>query len=128
MENLIIFSTPLYIELNEEMDVLLISAIANTDYLVDYLDQQVPAVSDPGIRRPSLFHQIRCRGSSKQKFDQLESEKAIITTEKDAMRLELHRQFLLETGIPVFAIPVEVQFHFEKENSLTRTFAIFTQL
>ena len=40
--------------------------------------------------------------------------KVILTTEKDAMRLELHREYLIEQQLPIFAIPVKVDFHFEE--------------
>jgi tetraacyldisaccharide 4'-kinase len=42
------------------------------------------------------------------------SKKAILTTEKDAMRLELHRDFLVEKKMPIFVLPVEVRFHFDE--------------
>ncbi|MCB0598311.1 MAG: tetraacyldisaccharide 4'-kinase [Lewinellaceae bacterium] len=109
-----IFNPGYVLELNPEMDVLLISAIANTDYLVSYLDQQANSVRILEYEDHHYFTKYDV-GQLKAKFDQLESDKkAIITTEKDAMRLELHRQFLVGDRIPVFAIPVEVQFHFEE--------------
>ena len=33
-----------------------------------------------------------------------------MTTEKDAMRLALHKDFLIKNNIPVFVLPVEVSF------------------
>jgi tetraacyldisaccharide 4'-kinase len=48
-------------------------------------------------------------------FLQLKSaQKIILTTEKDAMRLELHRAFLQEKQLPIFVLPVAVQFHFDE--------------
>ncbi len=38
----------------------------------------------------------------------------ILTTEKDAMRLQLHHPYLQEHRLPVFALPVEVAFHFNE--------------
>ncbi|MCB9264494.1 MAG: tetraacyldisaccharide 4'-kinase [Lewinellaceae bacterium] len=107
-----IFNPRYTLELHSDMDVLLISAIANTDYLVDYLEQQANSVRILEYEDHHYFTKYDV-GQLKAKFDQLDSpRKAIITTEKDAMRLELHRQFLISDRIPVFAIPVEVQFHF----------------
>lgn len=107
-----IFNPRYVLELHSEMEVLLISAIANTDYLVEYLDEQAGEVRILEYEDHHYFTKYDV-GQLKAKFDQMESEsKAIITTEKDAMRLELHRQFLIGDRIPVFAIPVEVQFHF----------------
>ncbi|MCB0546065.1 MAG: tetraacyldisaccharide 4'-kinase [Phaeodactylibacter sp.] len=122
-----IFNPRYVLELNPEMDVLLISAIANTDYLVEYLDQQASSVRILEYEDHHYFTKYDV-GQLKAKFDQLESEKkAIITTEKDAMRLEMHRQFLVGDRIPVFAIPVEVQFHFgegEQFDQIVRDFLL----
>ena len=41
--------------------------------------------------------------------------KLILTTEKDAMRLDLHRKKLIELNIPIFVLPTEVKFH-DSEN------------
>ena len=39
-----------------------------------------------------------------------EEKKIILTTEKDAVRLELHRDFLLETRLPIFVGIDKVKF------------------
>lgn len=107
-----IFNPAYTVALNPGLDVLLISAIANTDYLVDYLDEQAGAVRVLEYEDHHYFSKYDV-GQLKAKFDQVESKKKLIlTTEKDAMRLELHREFLISNRMPVFAIPVEVQFHF----------------
>jgi tetraacyldisaccharide 4'-kinase len=38
-----------------------------------------------------------------------------VTTEKDATRLELHRDFFIQNNLPVFVLPVEVAFCDEDE-------------
>ena len=46
-------------------------------------------------------------------YQEMESaKKLIITTEKDAVRLEKHHAFLRENKLPIFVLPVEVYFHF----------------
>ena len=108
-----IFNPSYQLKLKPDMDVLLISAIANTDYLVEYLDSRANSVQILEYEDHHYFTKYDV-GQLKAKFDQMESsKKVILTTEKDAMRLELHRQFLIQDRIPVFSIPVEVQFHFE---------------
>lgn len=100
--------------LRADVDVLLICAIARTDYLLDYLQAQVNSVVLLEFEDHHYFskHDI---GSLRATFERMESDKKIIlTTEKDAMRLELHRSFLLEHQLPVFALPVQVRFHFEE--------------
>ena len=48
-------------------------------------------------------------------YQAMEGEKKIIlTTEKDAMRLELHRKFLIDNKMPIFVLPIQVAFHFDE--------------
>jgi tetraacyldisaccharide 4'-kinase len=46
------------------------------------------------------------------------NNKAIITTEKDAMRLEQHADFLRENKLPIFILPAMVEFHFGEGEEL----------
>ena len=96
-----------------DWDVLLISAIARTDYLLDYLEPKVNSVKILEYEDHHLFdkHDLSVLKSSFEAIDS--KKKIIITTEKDAMRLELHRTFIMESNLPVFALPVSVKFHFE---------------
>jgi tetraacyldisaccharide 4'-kinase len=101
-------------QLQPDWDVLLISAIANTEYLVDYLNEQVNSVTVLEYEDHHYFSKYDV-AHLKATFDNLESsKKLILTTEKDAMRLELHRQYLAENRLPVFALPVDVKFHFDE--------------
>jgi tetraacyldisaccharide 4'-kinase len=93
-----------------ETDVLLVSAIANTDYLIQYLRTQAKSIHsiehedhhyfDDG----DLAEMVRRFGAIPG------NQKIILTTEKDATRLELHRQFLTQHNLPVWVLPVEVAF------------------
>ena len=101
-------------QLEPDLDIVLICAIARTDYLVEYLQQHVSSVT---ILEYEDHHYFSNRDVEqlKRSFDNLESKKKmILTTEKDAMRLDLHRKFLLDNKLPIFAIPVQVKFHFEE--------------
>jgi len=109
-----IFNPQYKLLLKEDMDVLLISAIARTDYLVDYLNEQVNSVR---IREYEDHHYFTNYdvGQLKADFDRMESpKKVVLTTEKDAMRLELHKPYLMENKLPIWAVPVEVKFHFDE--------------
>jgi len=107
-----IFQPNFRVELQANFDVLLISAIARTEYLVAYLEERVNSVTVLEYEDHHYFNNFDI-SQLKGVFDRLESNnKIIITTEKDAMRLELHRPFLTENKLPVFAIPVAVGFHF----------------
>ncbi|MEM0991503.1 MAG: tetraacyldisaccharide 4'-kinase [Bacteroidota bacterium] len=101
-------------KLSKEVDVLLICAIARTDYLLDYLEEQVNSIVLMSFEDHHYFtkHDI---GSLNATFQRMKSErKVIITTEKDAMRLELHKAFLTEHQLPIFVLPAQVDFLFEE--------------
>lgn len=94
------------------VNTLLISAIANTDYLVDYLKRQSPLVQTLAYEDHHYFNR-RDLGNLKLRFNEMPgAHKAIITTEKDATRLELHHEFIANERLPVFVLPLAVRFHF----------------
>lgn len=100
------------VKLEPDVDVLLICAIARTDYLVDHLESQVNSVQTMEYEDHRYFSKFDV-SFLKTTFDKMESQKkVIITTEKDAMRLQLHHPFLQENKLPIFALPIEVAFHF----------------
>lgn len=100
--------------LDKEMDVVLLSGIANPQYLVQYLESRVRTLihveyPDHHYFDTGEIHDI------KAKFQALESgRKIVLTTEKDAMRLELHRNLIYELQIPIFVLPIEVYFLFHE--------------
>lgn len=101
-------------QLTKDVDVLLICAIARTDYLVEHLESQVNSVKTLEYEDHRYFSNFDV-SFLKTTFDKMESEKKVIlTTEKDAMRLQLHFPYLRENQLPIFALPVEVKFHFEE--------------
>ncbi len=108
--------TPTYrIALREHVDVLLVCAIARSEYLLSYLKEQVNAIVLMEFEDHHYFtkHDI---SSIRATFERMESnQKIIITTEKDAMRLDLHRSFFIEHQLPVYVLPVQVKFHFEQD-------------
>ncbi len=106
-----IFNTIYRAPLNPELTVLLISAIARTEYLVEHLETQVDSVRVLQYEDHHYFTNYDV-SHLKRNFDQIDSpNKIILTTEKDAMRLELHKEYLLEHKLPVFVLPAEVAFH-----------------
>lgn len=107
-----LFNPAQQVQLGPEFDVLLISAIARTEYLTEYLEEQVKEVFSLEYEDHHFFTNFDI-SHLKRTFDALENPwKIILTTEKDGMRLELHRNFLLEHRLPVFVLPVEVEFLF----------------
>jgi len=109
-----LFNLKYAIRLQPNLDVLLICAIARTDYLLQYLQNQVNSVVLLEFEDHHYFTKNDI-ASFKATFERMESpRKLIITTEKDAMRFDLHREFLIKHQLPIFVLPVEVKFHFEE--------------
>lgn len=101
--------------LSPEMDVLLVSAIANTDYLLNYLGKNVRSVHTAEFEDHHYFD-VADLSEIKRRFESISStNKVIVTTEKDATRLGMHSNFLWENQIPVLVLPVEVAFNDEDE-------------
>ncbi len=100
------------LQLGKHLDVLLICAIAGTEYLLEYLNATVASVRVLEYEDHHYFNKFDVSNLNTTFADMSSNKKVILTTEKDAMRLEVHRGFLLENKLPVFALPVEVDFHF----------------
>ena len=102
------------LNLSQDLDVVLISAIARADYLVEYLEKHVNSIQALEYEDHHYFTKFDV-SQLKNTFSNIDSPKKIIlTTEKDAMRLELHQQFIVENKLPVYVLPVKVAFHFDE--------------
>jgi tetraacyldisaccharide 4'-kinase len=99
------------VDLQEDMSVLLVCAIANSDYLRDYLEAKVGTVRVREYEDHHYFTEDDLNDIEKAFNDLPGGKKIILTTEKDAMRLELHRERLAQNRLPYFVLPVEVFFH-----------------
>ncbi len=102
------------IELKANTEVLLISALASTSYLLSYLHSKTDNVHSMEF---TDHHQFSFDEMEyfKNVFDGLKNkEKVILTTEKDAMRLDLHRDFILKNKLPIYVLPVSVDFLFDQ--------------
>jgi len=102
------------INLDEDTDVLLICAIAKTDYLTDYLEGQVQYLKSLEYEDHRYFSDLDMNNLVRHYQAMDGKKKIILTTEKDAMRLELHRKFLIENKLPIFVLPIQVAFHFDE--------------
>jgi tetraacyldisaccharide 4'-kinase len=96
--------------LDESLSIILLSAIANTEYLLKYLEQHVQSINEIEYEDHHIFDRHDIEKISKV-FSNLESNrKLILTTEKDAMRLDLHRDLLEKMNIPIYVLPLKVKF------------------
>lgn len=94
----------------QDMDVILVSAIANTQYLFDYLDSQVEDVHTLDYEDHRVFTERDIEYINTVFTNRPSKKKIIITTEKDATRLDLHRKAITENQWPIYVLPVEVEF------------------
>ena len=101
------------IRLSENEDIVLLSAIANTEYLLSYLEPRVNAVIDVEYEDHHIFdtHDIDriIRIIREHNYKPI-----VLTTEKDAVRLEMHKETLQNHGIRVYVLPVRVRFLFDE--------------
>lgn len=103
-----------------ETEVIAFTAIAQPEYLHEYLVGRCGSLTTIEYGDHHYFESQEI-GDLKRRFDALpSSRKMIITTEKDAMRLDLHRNFLYELRLPLFVLPVQVRFLFDEENSFAQ--------
>ena len=100
-------------QLNEDDDILLISAIANTDYLIRHLENQSAYIKTLEFEDHHFYDHADI-STLLRTYEKMDEGTVILTTEKDAMRLELHKAHFIEKNIRIYAIPVKVQFHFEE--------------
>jgi tetraacyldisaccharide 4'-kinase len=91
-------------------DVLLVSAIANTDYLLKYLGETSHSVQTMEFEDHHYFAENEINDIARR-FNRITGrDKIIITTEKDATRLELHADFFQKNNLPIYVLPIEVAF------------------
>lgn len=100
--------------LHPKLDILMVSGIARADYLIDTLNAKVNSVRLMEFADHHFFSNSDV-AQIKRVFDSIESEnKIILTTEKDAVRFQLHNDYLIKEQLPIFALPTKVAFHFNE--------------
>jgi tetraacyldisaccharide 4'-kinase len=107
------YNTGQRIALSEEMDVLLLSAIANTQYLEKYVAMKAGNITEIEFTDHHIFDGRDIEKITKVFRASGSSGSIVLTTEKDAMRLQLQAEKLKENGLPVYILPVRVRFHFD---------------
>jgi len=99
------------LELNANLDVLLVVAIAGTEYLLEYVDSQCGEVRMLEYNDHHPFSNFDI-GNIELYYKNMSDtrQRIILTTEKDAMRLDSHRDLLQRLSLPIYILPVAVQF------------------
>ncbi len=100
------------VKLAQVESIVLVSAIAKLDYLMEYLDTHVETVSNFKFEDHHIYteHEVSLLAQAHQ--ENVSEKKLILSTEKDATRLDLHRKYLLDKKLPVYILPVKVAFHY----------------
>ena len=105
------------IDLDENLSILLVSAIANTEYLSEYLESTGSDLDHIQFEDHHYFSEHEM-SQIKQAFDAIENEnKILLCSEKDAMRIDLHQKFIKSNDLAIFALPIKVEFLFEDGES-----------
>ncbi len=108
------------ISLSHYDTAILVTAIASIDYLMEYIDSQVPIVSSFSFEDHHYFspHEVSNIAAT---YNELNDQKAvIITTEKDATRLGLHYDYLIKYNINIYVLPIQVEFLNDQSDSFDR--------
>jgi tetraacyldisaccharide 4'-kinase len=101
------------LELTPGISVLLVCGIARKEPLVEYVSSHAGVVDilSFGDHHEYSFTDIEVISS---RFTHLPgTQKVIITTEKDAVRLEVFGDVIIQRTLPVYVLPVEVIFLFD---------------
>jgi tetraacyldisaccharide 4'-kinase len=105
------------LSLHPEMELLLVTGIASPAPLKKYLTERVKAYDKLSYRDHHIFT-IDDLNEIKKGFNKINSsDKIILTTEKDAMRLEKFGMQWNDT--PLYVLPIETRFLFGQEAAFT---------
>jgi tetraacyldisaccharide 4'-kinase len=112
-----LFDGRVKLDLTKTHHLIMVSGIANPDYMEAYLQNAAADLYRLDFRDHHDYTNYDLAQIHKA-FKNLEGEKkAIITTEKDAVKLERHRPFIIENKLPLFVLPIQVSFLFDRGES-----------
>ena len=111
------YLTPYYIfnkiytrDIDKTDSVLLVCALARTDYLLSYLEDAVDEVKYIEYEDHHYYTETDLRRIASI-YDKLKGKtKYILTTEKDAARLKSHEKLIKALNVPILVLPAEVSF------------------
>ena len=104
------FYPAMKVSIHPNMEILVISGIAKTGYLLRYLEDRAALVKSIEYDDHHVFTNYEVAQLKKQ-FDALQgNQKIILTTEKDAVRLERHADYIRKEKLPIYVLPAFVSF------------------
>ena len=107
--------------MDKDIDVILISAIANTTYLTDFLNKVCKSVTHLEYEDHHYFtaQDVEVIKSTYTRVSK-DNTTIVLTTEKDAMRLDLHKMEFYNSNIPIFILPVKVEILFDEQEEFNQ--------
>jgi len=105
------------LELTPDKEIILMSAIANTDYLESYLSERCTILDTIKYEDHHFFTERDIETIVRIYQEEENKDIILITTEKDATRLHVHNEVLIKERIPIFILPIEVAFHFDEKET-----------
>ena len=105
------------IDLGTDHNILLVCGIANPRPLKEHLEKHADSYDMLRYADHHIFHSNDLK-DIKQQFDKIKAEKKVVlTTEKDAVRLEKFEQEL--NDFPIYVIPIEHAFLFNEAGAFS---------
>jgi len=98
------------VALTKHVNIVMVSGIAKPEPMAEYLRSKAGDVHLLRYPDHHFFSEVNLE-EIKQTFNNWEKEnKIVVTTEKDATRLLMHKELLQEWNIPVVVLPIEIGF------------------
>ena len=97
------------VALQQDMEVIALTAIANPQPFYDHIKKEVKLVRKIAFPDHHYFT-IKELQQVQEQFGHIKNGGAIVTTEKDAMRLLLYRDWIIERNLKIIVVPVKVYF------------------
>lgn len=105
-----LFYPSMQTSLHPALSILALSGIAKTDYFLRHLEENVAEVKAIEYEDHHYFSKYEV-AHLKKEFDAIENQqKIIVTTQKDATRLERHQSYLRSENLPIYVLPAFVSF------------------
>ena len=111
--------------IEEETEVLLVTGIANPKSLQKYLEDHFQTYHMMHFNDHHIFSFDDWRDIKKRFESMQEEKKMILTTEKDAMRLEKYSQEI--DGMPFYVLPIEHKFLFNEGDKFSQRIIDFVE-
>lgn len=91
-------------------DLLLVSGIADSSKLVKYLEEKSNKVYEQRHRDHHVYDAYDMENIREAMANLPSARRAVVTTEKDAVRLWPFRDWFLANNIPIFVQPIRIEF------------------